>query len=59
MRDSRVSTRRPARRLSVRAAARLRAVVVAPEHDGKGRFHWVDLCFGHYWDTGIAKRLNS
>jgi hypothetical protein len=24
---------------------------VASEHEGKRRFHWVDLCLGHYWDT--------
>src|SRR5262245_46950466 len=22
---------------------------------GKGRFHWIDLCLGHYWDTHAAK----
>ena len=21
------------------------------EHERKGRFHWIDLCLGHYWDT--------
>jgi hypothetical protein len=25
------------------------------EHEGKGYFHWVDLCFGHYWDTGAVR----
>jgi len=22
------------------------------KHEGKGRFHWVNPCLGHYWDTG-------
>jgi len=25
------------------------------EHAGNGRFHWVDLCFGHYWDTAAVR----
>jgi hypothetical protein len=24
------------------------------EHEEKGRFHWVDLCLGHYWDTAAV-----
>jgi len=20
-------------------------------YEGRGHFHWVDLCLGHYWDT--------
>jgi hypothetical protein len=25
------------------------------EHAGNGRFHWVDLYFGHYWDTAAVR----
>src|SRR6516162_3020307 len=25
------------------------------EHEGNGRFHWVDLCLGHYWETAGAR----
>src|SRR6516164_4895254 len=25
------------------------------EHEGNGRFHWVDLCLGHYRDTAGAR----
>jgi hypothetical protein len=25
------------------------------EHEGKGRFHWFDLCLGHYWDTAAVR----
>ena len=24
------------------------------EHEGNGRFHWVDVCLGHYWDTAAV-----
>jgi hypothetical protein len=26
------------------------------EHEGNGRFHWVDLGLGHYWDTTGVRR---
>jgi hypothetical protein len=25
------------------------------KHEGKGRFHWFDLCLGHYWDTAAVR----
>src|SRR5215831_4257952 len=28
------------------------------EHEGKGRFHWFDLCLGHYWDTAAVRHWN-
>jgi hypothetical protein len=34
----------------------LSAVVVASASmRGKGRFHWFDLCLGHYWDTAALR----
>ena len=27
---------------------------VAESAKGKGRFHWFDLCLGHYWDTAAS-----
>jgi hypothetical protein len=26
------------------------------EQEGNGRFHWFDLCLGHYWDTAAVRR---
>src|SRR5262249_26985081 len=31
------------------------AAVVTSASTGKGRFYWVDLCLGHYWDTAAVR----
>src|SRR6516164_5347798 len=31
---------------------------VAESAKGKGRFHWFDLCLGHYWDTAAVRHWN-